>query len=99
MQLQFDETKELLMKERKAAKEIAEKVPVIQEVSVFDHEIVNKLTAENEQLKVITLIYFSILINENELFVRPFFMHLSKVLIKTCNFTLVNYIFFKMQMM
>ncbi|XP_027118946.1 myosin-8-like [Coffea arabica] len=53
MQLQFDETKELLMKEREAAKEIAEKVPVVQEVTVFDHEIVNKLTAENEQLKAL----------------------------------------------
>lgn len=52
MQLQFDETTALLMKEKEAAKEAAEKVPVIQEVSVIDHEMVNKLTAENEQLKV-----------------------------------------------
>ena len=82
MQLQFDETKELLKKEREAAKQLAEKAPVviaekaekapeviavkaekapevisekapvIQEVSVVDNETVNKLTAENEQLKV-----------------------------------------------
>ncbi|KAL3506296.1 hypothetical protein ACH5RR_031678, partial [Cinchona calisaya] len=53
MQLQFDETKALLMKQKEAVKEAAEKVPVIQEVSVVDHEMVNKLTAENEQLKAL----------------------------------------------
>lgn len=52
IQLQFQETKALLIKERNAAKEAAEQVPIVQEVSVIDHEMVNKLTAENEQLKV-----------------------------------------------
>ncbi|XP_068325903.1 myosin-8-like [Pyrus communis] len=66
MQLEFQETKSLLMKEREAAATaseeaekaaeaaaiVAEQVPVVQEVSVVDQEIVNKLTAENEQLKV-----------------------------------------------
>ncbi|KAJ4722846.1 Myosin [Melia azedarach] len=36
-----------------AAKKAAEQVPIIQEVPVIDNEIVNKLTAENEQLKVL----------------------------------------------
>lgn len=53
MQVEFQETKELLIKEREAAKSIAEKVPVIQEVPVIDDELMNKLTAENEQLKVL----------------------------------------------
>ena len=52
MQLQFKETKELLFKEREAAKIAAEQAPVIQEVPVIDHGLVNNLTAENEQLKV-----------------------------------------------
>ncbi|KAM1172265.1 hypothetical protein ACFXTH_022521 [Malus domestica] len=67
MQLEFQETKSLLMKEREAAAtaseeaakaaeaaaKVAEQVPVVQEVSVVDQEIVNKLTAENEQLKAL----------------------------------------------
>ncbi|KAK6265916.1 hypothetical protein QUC31_016753 [Theobroma cacao] len=53
MQVEFQETKELLIKEREAAKSIAEKVPVIQEVPVIDDELMNKLTAENEQLKAL----------------------------------------------
>ncbi|KAH9650533.1 Myosin2 [Citrus sinensis] len=68
MQQQFEETKTLLIKEREAAKktteallimerEAAEKeavqVPVIREVPVIDHEMVNKLTAENEELKAL----------------------------------------------
>lgn len=73
MQLQFEETKSLLMKEREAAvkaseeaakaaeasakaaeasMKAAEQVPVVLELPVVDHEIVTKLTAENEQLKV-----------------------------------------------
>ncbi|KAH9681455.1 Myosin2 [Citrus sinensis] len=68
MQQQFEETKTLLIKEREAAKktteallimerEAAEKeavqVPVIREVPVIDHVMVNKLTAENEELKAL----------------------------------------------
>lgn len=52
IQLQFQETKALLIKEQNAAKEAAEQVPIVQEVSIIDHEVFNKLTAENEQLKV-----------------------------------------------
>lgn len=52
IQLEFKETKELLMKEREAAKKVEEQVPVIQEVSVIDHSMVDKLAAENEKLKV-----------------------------------------------
>ncbi|XP_019181500.1 PREDICTED: myosin-6-like [Ipomoea nil] len=46
-----EEAKELLMKECEKEKENAEKVSVVQEVPVIDNEMVNKLTAENEQLK------------------------------------------------
>lgn len=53
MRQQFQETKALLTEEREAAKKAAEQVPIIQEVPVIDHEVVNKLTAENEQLKVL----------------------------------------------
>ena len=52
MQLQFKETKELLAKEREAAQKASEVAPIIQEVPVIDHEMISKLTAENEQLKV-----------------------------------------------
>lgn len=53
MQQQFQETKALLAEEREAAKKVVEQAPIIQEVPVIDHEIINKLTAENEQLKVL----------------------------------------------
>ncbi|CAK7349482.1 unnamed protein product [Dovyalis caffra] len=53
MQLQFKETKEILVKEREAAKKVAEKVPVIQEVPVVDHAALEKLTTENEKLKAL----------------------------------------------
>ncbi|KAK6122938.1 hypothetical protein DH2020_043315 [Rehmannia glutinosa] len=51
MQMDFKETKEQLMNELEAAKKVAKQVPVTQEVSVIDHELVDKLTAENEKLK------------------------------------------------
>ncbi|KAG6662878.1 myosin-6-like [Carya illinoinensis] len=51
MQLQFKETKAMLEKEFKVAKRAAEKVPVIQEVSVVDHVMLEKLSSENEKLK------------------------------------------------
>ncbi|KAK3187746.1 hypothetical protein Dsin_027307 [Dipteronia sinensis] len=77
MQQQFQETKALLIKEREAAKRVAEQVPVIQgdpvvqevsviqevpfvqevpvvqDVSVIDQDMMNKLTAENQQLKAL----------------------------------------------
>lgn len=56
MQLQFKETKEMLIKEREAAKKEAEQVPVIKEVPVVDHGTMDKLAAENEKLKVRKLI-------------------------------------------
>ncbi|XP_076944554.1 myosin-6-like [Bidens hawaiensis] len=49
-QLQFKETKMLLMKEREIAKTA---VPVIHKVSVFDHELTNKLASENQKLKAL----------------------------------------------
>lgn len=55
VQLQFKEAKDLLLKEREAAKKLAEQVPVIQEVPVVDHGLMDKLTAENEKLKVRSL--------------------------------------------
>ncbi|KAL8494435.1 hypothetical protein ACS0TY_025301 [Phlomoides rotata] len=51
LQLQVKETKDMLLKEREAAKIAAEQVPVIQEVPVVDHEMMDKLKAENEKLK------------------------------------------------
>ncbi|XP_057964092.1 myosin-6-like [Malania oleifera] len=51
MQVQFKETKLMLMKERETAKRAAEQAPIIQEVPVVDHSIVDKITAENEKLK------------------------------------------------
>lgn len=52
VQLQFKETKEMFVQERETAKRAAEKVPIIQEVPVVDHEMMNKLSVENEKLKV-----------------------------------------------
>ncbi|KAF7806562.1 Anaphase-promoting complex subunit 1 [Senna tora] len=52
IQLQFKETKALLEKEREAAKRAAEIVPSIKEVPVIDHALLEKLTSENEKLKV-----------------------------------------------
>ncbi|XP_077250914.1 myosin-8-like isoform X2 [Tasmannia lanceolata] len=51
MQIQFKETKMLLIKEREAAKKAAEQIPAIQEVSVIDTAMLDKLTTENEKLK------------------------------------------------
>ncbi|CAN4102059.1 unnamed protein product [Withania somnifera] len=51
VQLQFKETKEMLVKERETAKRAAEKIPILQEVPVVDHEMMDKLTVENEKLK------------------------------------------------
>ncbi|KAK7279476.1 hypothetical protein RJT34_24529 [Clitoria ternatea] len=53
MQLEFKETKLLLQKEHEAAKREAERVPVIQEVPVVDHALLEKLTSENEKLKTL----------------------------------------------
>ncbi|CAI0383211.1 unnamed protein product [Linum tenue] len=51
LQLEFQETKDKLTKECEAAKKASEQVPAVQEVPVADHELVNKITAENETLK------------------------------------------------
>ncbi|XP_031283791.1 myosin-6 [Pistacia vera] len=51
MQLQFKETKAMLSKEIEVAKKEAEKVPVVQEIPVVDHTMLEKLTSENEKLK------------------------------------------------
>ncbi|XP_011080138.1 myosin-6-like [Sesamum indicum] len=53
LQLQFKETKDMLLKEREAAKLAAEQVPVIQEIPVIDHEMMDKLAVENEKLKAL----------------------------------------------
>lgn len=52
MELQFEETKETLIREREAAKKLAKQTPTIQENYVVDNDLINKLTEENEQLKV-----------------------------------------------
>ena len=51
MELQFKETKEKLIQECEAAKKAAEQTPTAHENNVGDNELINKLTAENEQLK------------------------------------------------
>ncbi|KAG5586929.1 hypothetical protein H5410_047363 [Solanum commersonii] len=51
MQVQFTETKEMLVKERENAIRAAEQIPIVQEVPVIDHELMNKLSIENENLK------------------------------------------------
>ncbi|KAJ0110865.1 hypothetical protein Patl1_01663 [Pistacia atlantica] len=53
MQLQFKETKAMLTKEIEVAKKEAEKVPVVQEIPVVDHTMLEKLTSENEKLKAL----------------------------------------------
>ncbi|GAV57235.1 Myosin_head domain-containing protein/IQ domain-containing protein/DIL domain-containing protein [Cephalotus follicularis] len=53
MQLQFQKTKDLLMKECEVAKKAAEQVPIVQEAPVIDQELMNKLSAENENLKAL----------------------------------------------
>ncbi|KAF7142637.1 hypothetical protein RHSIM_Rhsim05G0111100 [Rhododendron simsii] len=53
MQLQFQETKELLIKEHEAAKKDVEPIHVIKEVPIMDQEMIINLTAENEKLKVL----------------------------------------------
>lgn len=55
VQLKFKEAKDLLIKEREAAKKLSEQAPVIQEVPVIDHGRMDKLAAENEKLKVRSL--------------------------------------------
>ncbi|KAF3436048.1 hypothetical protein FNV43_RR23140 [Rhamnella rubrinervis] len=51
MQIEFKETKTMLEKEIEDARRAAEKVPVIQEIPVIDHEMLEKLNSENEKLK------------------------------------------------
>jgi myosin-5 len=53
MQIQFKETKEILSKELEASKKAAIQVPVIKEIPIVDHGLMNKLSAENEQLKTL----------------------------------------------
>ncbi|XP_047308351.1 myosin-6-like [Impatiens glandulifera] len=52
MKNQFQQAKETFAKERVAVKTEVEQIPIIQEVPVIDHEMVHKLTAENDELKV-----------------------------------------------
>ncbi|PON55539.1 Myosin [Trema orientale] len=53
MQIQFKETKAMLEKEREATRRAAEKVPVVQEIPVVDHAMMEKLNNENEKLKAL----------------------------------------------
>lgn len=47
----------MLQREREAAKKAAEIAPVIKEVPVIDNAMMEKLTSENEKLKVISQIF------------------------------------------
>ncbi|GJM87348.1 hypothetical protein PR202_ga03294 [Eleusine coracana subsp. coracana] len=51
VQQQYNETKDMLVQEREAAKKVAEIEPVIKEVPVIDTELMNKLRDENDKLK------------------------------------------------
>lgn len=42
----------MLLKEREEAKIVAEKLPVIKEIPVIDHELMKKLNDENSNLNV-----------------------------------------------
>uniref|UniRef100_A0A453Q289 Myosin motor domain-containing protein n=1 Tax=Aegilops tauschii subsp. strangulata TaxID=200361 RepID=A0A453Q289_AEGTS len=53
VQQQYKETKDTLVKEREAAKKVAEIAPVIKEVPVIDTELMNKLRDENDKLKTL----------------------------------------------
>ncbi|XP_050366509.1 myosin-6 [Argentina anserina] len=53
MQDQFKETKVMFEKEREATRRAEEKVPIIQEVPVVDHAMMENLTNENEKLKAL----------------------------------------------
>jgi myosin V len=53
MERQVNETTELLAKEKVAVKIASEKEVLIEEVPVIDTALVDKLTAENENLKVL----------------------------------------------
>ncbi|XP_019455075.1 PREDICTED: myosin-6-like [Lupinus angustifolius] len=50
-QLQFKETEILLQKEREATKKAEEREPIIKEIPVVDHALLEKLSSENEKLK------------------------------------------------
>ncbi|XP_058076840.1 myosin-13-like [Magnolia sinica] len=52
MQLQFKEIEKMLVKKQETVQEVANLIPVIQEVPVIDSVLLDKLTFENEQLKV-----------------------------------------------
>lgn len=52
IQNKFKETEALLIKEREASKTVSEVLPIIKEVPVVDQELMEKLTNENEKLKV-----------------------------------------------
>ena len=52
LELRCKETEALLIKEREAAKKVTEIAPMIKEVPVVDQELMEKITNENEKLKV-----------------------------------------------
>jgi len=59
LQLQSKETKDLLKREREIAKEALEKASLVPEVQV-DTTLIDKLTAENENLKVCMVNEFTV---------------------------------------
>ncbi|XP_075523822.1 myosin-6-like isoform X3 [Primulina tabacum] len=53
MQLQFQNSKKISINESEPSNMVSEKVPILEEVPAFDHELVKNLTAENEKLKTL----------------------------------------------
>lgn len=52
MQFQLKETKAMFEKEREAAKKAADIIPIVKEVPVLDNAMIEKISCENEKLKV-----------------------------------------------
>lgn len=52
MQLQLKESKAMFEKEREVAKKVADVIPIVKEVPVVDNAMIEKISSENEKLKV-----------------------------------------------
>lgn len=58
MQEEVKQTRAMLIKEQEATKKVAEEARIIREVPVVDTAMMDKLTAENNKLKVKLIFYF-----------------------------------------
>lgn len=58
MQEEVKQTRAMLIKEQEATKKVAEEARIIREVPVVDTAMMDKLSAENNKLKVKLIFYF-----------------------------------------